>query len=538
MTRHNLVFEKWLNSPVLNKEEKDQLFKYSPQEIEKYFHEKPFEFGTAGIRREVGIAPQKFNKYTYRVLAVGYAKYLKSKSLNPKAIVGHDNRINGDVYAMEIANVLRNFGIEVWIPPKNIHISTPILSYYIRKLGLTGGINITASHNPPNYNGFKTYNNTGCQTNTEEERIIRIKTPHLSEIFDLNFEYFHDFKELPDSFVKDYFIDLIKTLPPIKQEDQKFKVLFSSHHGTSSYNMSLLASMMGFENFLEYSEECNVTWRLNEGEVSNPEEKESFNSSIKEAEKINAEYVFAHDPDGDRAAIAERQRDGSWYLFNGNEIGVLLSYFKCLYDRNLQKPYIVSTYVTGDFIQKIFPDIPIHTVLTGFKNIAGAVEEQQEKGNDLVVAYEEAIGALISPIHREKDGYQQLAFILKIISSIRPKNRRITDILDSLYKKYGYWKGFTEFYVFNDLKETKKYFDSLNNVNFGDICDYSLSKKEFNENTKILSWYIKGGGWIKFRVSGTEPKFKVYYNIYGDSKEWIEEQANKLRFYFEKLFKI
>ncbi|OAL10259.1 phosphomannomutase [Candidatus Mycoplasma haematobovis] len=525
------IYEEWKNSSILTDTEKEELERCSEEEIEKYFSYEPFKFSTAGIRRETGIAPQKLNKYSYRLLAVGYAKYLKSKSESPSAIVGHDNRENGIYYSVIVASVLRNFNIKVYLTPHNVHIPTPVLSYYIRKLGLTGGINISASHNPPNYNGFKTYNYSGCQTNIQEEEIIKNNIPCISNIFKLDLEDRSDFEYLPESFMVDYFKEIITKLPHVGEYlNHKTKVLFSSHHGTSSYHMLKLANMLGFENFMEYAPECNVTYKLNKGEIANPEEKESFKAMIEYANENDINYVCAHDPDGDRVAIVEKQKDGSWYYFNGNEIGVILAYFK-LSTTKFDNPYIVSTNVTSDFISRIFPEVPVYTTLTGFKNISKIVEEKQQEGKDLIIAFEEAIGILLLPDFREKDGYQQLAYILRILASL--KQGGLKDVLDYLRTKYGYWKAFTEFYRVNNHEEYIKVFSE---TKVSEICSYECENIELKD--EILAWYFKKGGWIKFRASGTEPKFKIYYNLYGENEEWVNGQINKLKKYFKNIFKI
>lgn len=525
------IYLEWLNSNTLSDNEKEELKKYSQKDIEKYFNYEPFQFSTAGIRRETGIAPQKLNKYSYRLLAVGYAKYLKSKASNPSAIVGHDNRENGIYYSVIVASVLRNFGIKVFLTPDNVHIPTPVLSHYIRKLGLTGGINISASHNPPNYNGFKTYNYSGCQTSIEEEEIIKKNIPCISNIFKLNLEDRSDFEYLPESFMLDYFKEIITKLPHTGEYlNHKTKVLFSSHHGTSSFHMLKLANMLGFENFMEYAPECNVTHKLNRGEVANPEEKESFKAMIEYAEEHDIRYLCAHDPDGDRAAIVERQNDGSWYFFNGNEIGVILAYFK-LNNGEFKNPYIVSTNVTSDFITKIFPNVPLYTTLTGFKNISKIVDDKQKEGKDLIIAFEEAIGILLLPDFREKDGYQQLGYLLRIIASLGEGG--LKDILNYLRDRYGYWRAFTEFYR---VENHNHYIKVFQEAKVSKICDYECERIELENN--ILGWYFKKGGWIKFRASGTEPKFKIYYNLYGENEEWVNLQINKLKEYFNNIFKI
>lgn len=539
MKINNSIYQSWLNFSGFNSEEKQEISSYSEEQVAKLFVDKPFTFGTAGIRKKIGLNPQSWNIYTYRMMAYGYAKFIKTTCEKPSVLITHDNRKSGDIFTLEVAKVLFAEGITVYLSPGNQSVPTPVVSYCIKKYGFSGAINITASHNPPNYNGFKTYCFLGCQTSLEQELLIQKYATKITDIFNLKYSDNFEYKTIPANYLQDFFDEIKQKIPVLEDIKKDTKILFTSHHGTSSQIMKNFAEQLGFKNFEEFYPECNPGSVFNKDENVNPEEVESFAASQKYADKNQINYIFAHDPDSDRFGIMEKQKNGEWYLFNGNEMAILLANFLLQHEKNIEKKFIVSTYVSGNFIKKLNPNIPIYLTKTGFKNISYIVNEKEKEGGSLLIAFEEAIGALIYPINLEKDGFQQSALSMLMIEEYKKKSSNFKEELEKIYEKYGYWKGFTDYYLIesNDwrdvLSSCLKKSEMHEKIN---LFGYQIKDISFNSDSNSVEWIMDNDCWIKFRLSGTEPKFKIYYNLYNSDKKQLDESVDSFKNYFKNYF--
>lgn len=532
------VFQTWLNSPQSTPEEKQELTKYSEQEKQKLFTSKPLFFGTAGIRVLVGLGTQKLNRFTCRWLAKGFANYLRKANKNPSVLVVHDGRENGYDLYLEIVFSLAKEGIDVYvIGSDHGAISTPILSYLIREKKLDGGINLTASHNPMEYNGLKIYDSFGKQLNSEAEKnLIKCLIPieeaiNLESAENINK---NQLKWIKIAEIDEYFKKTADAMPKTNCKEMmsvksSFSVIFDHHNGTTKGRMQNFIKQLGFTNFKEFN--SNAT-------VINPEEKSSFVAATQLAEEEKAEYICAADLDGDRAAIAEKQKDGSWYFFNGNEIGIILAFFKLEFSKNLKKPYIVSTYVTNTLINKLFPKIPIHVTATGFKNISEIIDQEEKKGNDLLIAFEESIGVLVDPLHREKDSYQQIAYLLETVAFVKQNKLNLKRFLNLLIEHVGCWAGFTDFYKVNSWDHTLVTDQEKVTEKISELSNYSLERIDIDKEHGIISWFMDKDSWIKFRYSGTEPKLKVYFNLFEKKKKNLDKFVQNFKKYMDSLFQI
>lgn len=383
--------------------------------------------------------------FTYRQVAYGYGKYLQKQKPNQplKVIIINDNRLNGREYALVCGEVLAELGIQVYLPPANKLLATPIISYLIRQMGADGGINITASHNPKAYNGFKVYNSQGIQVNDHQANAIVRLIPAHKEVFGV--KYLSSTKliqSLKADCDQQYFQLIANCLPTINLfTAKKLKVAFSPHHGVTCQQMARFCHQLGFVNFLEYPLEATITGNYSDEEITNPEDFRSFDPLIHFAKQQGSKYLFAADPDGDRCAFGEQQPDGSFYFFNGNEHGILLTnYLLNNLPSGSRDYYLVSSYVTNNFVDKLAEErqIPVFRTATGFKNISRVVENENQQGKKLLIAFEEAIGSLLFDFHREKDAYQATALTLTMINHYHDQKLLLTTVLDQLYQKYGY----------------------------------------------------------------------------------------------------
>lgn len=522
----NAISNLWIKSSKISTLSKEYIIKMNKKEIEDAFNPNKMKFGTAGIRQIMGPGTNRMNAFTYQQISHGYAQYILSKnSENPKVVIGHDNRTNADMFSIICARVLTSFGIEVYLFNNNKLIPTPIVSYAINHYGFDGGIVVTASHNPKNYLGFKAYNETGAQILPDEAKIIEQNMPQSETILNNEYKYNQDLIQyLSDSVIKDYFIDARSCLIHTDISKRKeYPIVFTAHHGTASQLMPQFLSSLGYLNVVSVKQQCVPDANFTFSKCSNPEDPSSFELSEKYAFRVGADIMLGVDPDADRLAVAIKH-NGAWRYLTGNEMGIIFAHYVLTNKDFQKKPYIVSTYVSTYLINSIARthNALINRVGTGFKWHGNLINEKINTG-ELVVAFEEAIGSLNSTINRDKDSFQAAALALEIYDLYKEKSMTLVDLLEKeIYPKYGYWAGGTISYTFqsmnwqNDMDEKLSQLASIKNPEVGGI---KVLSNRWNSEAEALEWNMESGMWIKFRKSGTEPKFKIYYNVYGNDLE-------------------
>ncbi len=533
----NNIYLQWLNSFLTTNEEKEEMRNFSQKEIELYFNEKPLKFGTAGIRATMGPGTNQMNKYVYRQLAEGYAKFIRKNSTSkvPTILVAHDNRKNSDKFAFECAKVLSSFKIKAILFDKNKLLATPIVSYFIRKYEMDGAIIITASHNPKNYNGFKVYNSTGGQVCEEEANEIESYFPKnesiLENIYVLNEEYIGYLNE--DS-ILEYFKDarscLVKT---DVNEDKDFPIIFTAHHGTASYELPNFLNSLGYSNIIPVSEQCFPNSDFVNSPSSNPEEKESFDLSKQYADRTNAKIILGVDPDADRLAVVIKDNNETWNYLTGNEMGILFTNYLLENKKFNRDKFLVTTYVSTNLVDKIAEknNFDVIKTGTGFKWLAKAVEENY-KEKDFIVAYEEAIGSLNSTINRDKDSFQAAALALEMFDYYSKQNKTFIDVLEKeIYPKYGYWSGKTISFTIESLEwkeEAQRIVEFFKSYKDNIISEFKFEDNRWNDIANCLEIIYKNNNTLRLRLSGTEPKYKFYINVYGDSVQNSHELLHKV----------
>lgn len=546
LTPKDLYF-KWLNSERLTQVEKQKLKVLTSSEQEELFtlDGSEFQFGTSGIRALTGKGPKRLNVHTCRAFSEAYAKFLLSCPERESILIGYDNREHGRLFAETIYKVLEYHSIPAIISLTSI--ATPVLAFYIQQRKLKGGVMITASHNPQEYNGFKLYGPNGGQLSKEQESLIRSYFPKPENYLKVKFNTGSKFESLDQESFEQYAIAVTRE---IQKRLGKFyflgstvirtiKFLFSSHHGTSSGRMVSLARNIGAQKFKEYYWECTPTSNFSNHEITNPEDPKSFRDMSREARSLDTDYLIAHDPDSDRSAIAEWVKD-KWHYFTGNEISVLLACFLLELAQNskfgvqTKYKYLVTTYVSGDFIDKVVklfqPNFQIEIIRTntGFKSIGGVVKEYSGKG-EVLMGCEEAIGGLFLPsISLEKDGFQQTLLTMYMIGFYKfgsgqepliTDNRKLVTQLYWLMWKTGWvWLGRTvPFTVTQEKKNNilKKLTWLADNHKQFQLERFQLQASK-GESEGIFKFSLSScsESWIKARFSGTEPKFKLYFNLY------------------------
>ena len=520
----NHIFETWLNHKRINKQLKQEMQLLTEEERSIAFSEAQIGFGTAGYRAKMGPGNHYLNEITYQQLTEGYARFLIHKyGKNISALVVHDNRRNAKKFTEVVAYTLSSYGIKVFLVENNELLPTPIASYLIPKLGCSGCVNITASHNPKEYNGFKCYDHTGCQLLPNDSKQIIEFMPTWSDILDKELVQDSSLIDYVDSkLIEEYFEDIKKTLKHTDITIKKdIKVVYSSMHGTASYYMPQFINSLGYE-CINVPEQNYPNEEFENTPINNPEDPKSLDLAVKLADSQNVNLIFATDPDADRLGISIK-KDDKWIFLTGNEAGIIETYYRLnVLKDDSRKPVIVSTYISTNLIDRIAKDYDAKVIrtATGFKWVGDQINKLSS--NEVYVnGFEEAIGALPSDLNRDKDSFQTAALILEIVNEYAKKGMDLIDILEKeIYPKYGHWYGKTTSLIIPGVDWQVKalaMMEKLKKFDQKTLLNRPVSKVVYNEAGSALEYHLNDDSWVKFRLSGTEPKFKIYTNLYDDN---------------------
>lgn len=534
LAKNNPIAFNWINSTRISNKYKEHIYNMSEEELYKYFSPTKMSFGTAGIRATMGPGTNQMNIFTYQQMSEGVARWLLNKKENPTVIVAHDNRMNADYYAMIIANTLSSFGIKVFLYKDNQIKATPIVSYSVREVGADAAIIATASHNPKNYLGFKVYNETGGQILDNEANEIISLMPECDTIIE---NYYEPNKSLisyfDDAITESYFEASYKCLINTNiYRSKNFPVILTTHHGTACYDLPYLLKSMGYENIILTGPQCVPDPNFKYSANFNPEDKASFDLALKYAEKYHANIMLGVDPDSDRLAVVVRHKN-KWHYLTGNEMGIIFTYYVLTQKKFSKPPFIVSTYVSTNYIDRIAQKYhaKVFRTPTGFKWVGNEMNKHIDN-MDFVVGFEEAIGSLNSDIGRDKDGFQAAALALEIFTMLHDDELTMVDYLEQIFSEFGAWVGETVSYKIESLnwkEEMQKKIDQFARIKNKDILGLTIEEVVWNEDAKAVEWYLENNIWIKFRLSGTEPKFKIYFEIYAETKEICQNVLKSLK---------
>lgn len=551
-------YQEWLNTKEFDEKFLEELKSIPENELEDRFY-KELEFGTAGLRGINGAGSNRMNKYVVRRASQGYAEYLKSKSENPSCAIAYDNRLFSKFFGMEAASVLAANGVKTYIFEELR--PTPELSFTVRELSCTGGIVCTASHNPPEYSGYKVYGEDGCQLNTDSARKVSEKINSqkgFSEIKILDFDsavksglikWICD--DIDKKFIKAVKSQLIN--PEVLSED--YKSIYTPLHGTGGKIMKMLFDDINLNDVFYLEEQMEADPYFSTCKSPNPEDESAFELSIKKGKEVGAKLLVASDPDADRlGCLLLDENTGEYVKINGNQIGALLAYYLFNFKKNMpENPCIVKSIVTSDLTDYMAQDYNVLHVdkLTGFKNICGVVREFEKKGYpNFIMGFEESYGYLVGTHCRDKDSFVSAMLLIEMAKYYYSKQKTLFDVLDEIYKKYGYFQesmislqkpgktGVEE--ISNIMKKFRASF--ANHVLENHLCevyDYQLSEKINvitgekekidEEKSNVLKYKFKCGSWIALRPSGTEPKIKFYFSVRGENKESAIIKTEKMQ---------
>ena len=505
---------------------------------------KSLEFGTAGMRGLLGVGPNRMNIYTVGKATLGFAKYLKetfSDRSDLKVAIAFDNRHQSREFAQVSADILSGFGIKSYVykDPR----PTPQLSFTVRDLDCVAGIMVTASHNPKEYNGYKVYDETGCQlVDHKINRVIELINEHEDETtVDVTtsdeslIEYLgRDYDTVYEAKVKD-----IQLRP---DEEKTVSIVFSSQHGAALPVMSDIYDELKYDVTI-VKEQASYDPDFINTKTPNPEDKASYDLAIEYAKRSNADLILSCDPDADRMGVVVHH-EGEYVYLSGNQGGsVLQEYlYSSMKELNLmpENPIMYNTIVTSDLGEKIAKayGVEVKKTLTGFKYIGEQIEANPQK--DFVFGYEESYGYLIKEFVRDKDAIQACLMLAEAANYYKSKGKTLVDVLNSLHEKFGVHNEVTESVAFEGEEGLKKIQSILKDFRESDIESIAgvavLEKQDFLTgktskgetinlpSSNVLKFLLEDGSWIAVRPSGTEPKCKFYYCVIAQSDAEASEK--------------
>ncbi len=560
-------YKRWCESPEFDEETKKELLeiKDDVKEIEDRFYQE-LEFGTAGLRGVIGAGTNRMNKYTVGKATQGLANYIIEQGTQDKGVaISYDSRRMSKEFSKQTALILNANGIKTYLFEELRPV--PELSFAVRQLQCTAGIMITASHNPPKYNGYKVYWDDGSQIVAPRDKDIINKVKSV--------EKYSDIKQIDEQEAKkqglfniigkemdDKYLNTLKSLilnPQImKEQGKSLKVVYTPLHGTGNTVVEKLLNDLGLENVYVVPEQANPDGNFPTVSYPNPEDPKAFKLALDLAKKVDADVVLATDPDADRLGIfAKDTKTNEYKDYTGNMSALLIAEYRIsqmkekgiLPDNGMIIKTIVSSNLT-DAIAKEY-NLELIEVLTGFKNI-GAVMKKAEENKDktYVFGFEESYGCLIGDYARDKDGIAAVMALCEAACYYKAQGITLWDQMINIYKKYGFYKE-TQVSIVKEGAEgaqiIKEMMTKTRNKDVEKIGDYKVLtfkdvEKDIVKNMKtgeitktglpksnVLYYELEENSWCCVRPSGTEPKIKLYMGIKGKSETDANEKLEKLK---------
>ena len=545
-------YNRWLNSSRVDEATKEVLRNMNQQEIDDAFF-KDVEFGTAGMRGVLGPGTNRLNNFTVRKATVAFGKYLLELFPNAKemgVVISHDNRHMSREFTLLSANVLNDLGIKTYI--FDSLRPTPELSFAVRYLKASGGIMITASHNPKQYNGYKVYDETGCQLVPDKiSRLLEIiaSLPNELEV-EYDVEQIRGENILLDNKVDDEYVKLVERIAINKDLDKSnFKVVFTPNHGTSYVNSMRIFSDLGYKIYPVLSQvdpDPDFSGTLS----PNPEDPRSFIEPIKLAKEIDADLIVMTDPDGDRVGLGYKAKDGSYQTLTGNQSAALLMDY--IFSQKKQRGELskdgvmYNTIVTSSIGEQIasYYGIKTEQFLTGFKFIGNRIDYYEKLGNGpkFEFGYEESYGCLIAPFARDKDGCQAILMYCEMALFYYLSGLRLDEAWDNLCKRFGYHQDIAyslEFFGSEGQAKMDNLMKVLHNnpfitinglrvvavddieasAHYERLDEENVSSTTINlPKSNVVKLYLEDGSTVTVRPSGTEPKVKFYVGTISKEK--------------------
>ncbi|MEY8380845.1 phospho-sugar mutase [Ileibacterium valens] len=549
-------YEKWVNSPNLDESYKEVLESMNSEEKNDAFYT-TIEFGTAGMRGLLGPGTNRINLHTIRKATQGFADYIKEhgeKACEEGIAIGYDNRHMSKEFAFDCAKLLAKNGIRSYVF-ESLR-PTPELSFAVRHLGCFGGIMITASHNPKEYNGYKLYDEKGCQLIPSLASQVIDKVNAIEDELAISSDITPEQEALYTVIGADVdrpYYDAVESIQLNPEVEKNIKIVFSPEHGTANVPVREIYKETGYD-VIPVLEQCTPDPDFSNTPTPNPEQPGAYELALKYAKDNDADIILVCDPDADRMGVGVKH-DGEYVVMTGNQSGaVLLEYILSQLEEKGQmptNPVMFNTVVTSDLGEKVAADHGVATekTLTGFKFIGEKVAKYEQSGErNYVFGYEESYGSLIKPFVRDKDAPQACLMLAEAASYYKNKEGKdLVDVLNDLYAKHGTYE---ETQVALSLEgeaganRIKQILSDLRTDGLTEIAgvpvvrfeDYKESVIKEDGKTEelegfvksdVLKYYLEDGSWIAVRPSGTEPKCKFYYCVKGTDKADAHDKTLK-----------
>ncbi len=544
------AYKSWLNNPLIDEATKEELLALSEntKEIEDRFY-RTLEFGTGGMRGVIGAGINRMNNYVLQMATQGFASFINNHEKGDKAIViAHDSRRKSKDFAEAAALVMAGNGIKAYLF-EDIR-STPELSFAVRTLKASAGIVITASHNPPEYNGYKIYGNDGCQLLPEfADQVIE----EVEKVTDISLVKTLSRKEAEASGmleIVDYSVDLaymkgVKAKlrnPEIFKKMKNHCIVYTPLHGTGGRPITVIAKELGYTGLVEVLEQMIPNGEFPTVSYPNPEEEKAFELGVEYALKENALAVIATDPDCDRVGVMVIDDQDRYVKLTGNQMGALLIDYLFTYTKELPlHPVVIDTIVTSRFGADIATDkgAEVISTLTGFKFIGDKIRQFEDGSKDFFFGYEESYGYLTGTDVRDKDGVIASLLIMEMILYYESNGIRLLDRLEELYEAHGYYK---EDLISiskkgkSGMEEIAAMMAYVRNLELSEIAGMAVEKMVDYANDEtglpksdVLKFFLEKGSWFAIRPSGTEPKIKVYVGVKTDHEDESSDKLEMLK---------
>ncbi len=548
------IYEKWLVDEAFDDDFRAELAALDDEkEIEDRFY-KALSFGTAGMRGVIGAGRNRMNKYNIRKASQGYADYLLSKNSEATCVIAHDNRRFSDFFAREAAAVFAANGIKTYL--FDALRSTPELSFAIRFLNTTGGVVVTASHNPPEYSGYKVYGDDGAQLMPTEADILTQLVENVTDFTAINYIDFAEAqakglvkfvgKEIDNA----YLAAVQKQIIRPEAYQTPMKISYSPLHGVGGMIVKRLMKALNVKDMHYVEAQMAPDTEFTTVKQPNPEEEQAFELSIKEGKKVGAELLLASDPDADRVGVMVKT-DESYHKLNGNQVGALLTHYVLSSKHDIPvNAIMVKTVVTSDLGFRIAEEYGVEhdETLTGFKFMGNKIKTyQRDNSHTFILGYEESYGYLVGTHARDKDAVVTIMLLVEMAKYYKTLGMNLLDVLEKIYQKHGYYqdkliakvlKGKTGMEQMQKIISVFRTAEKIGDLEIVKVADF-LSSETRNlkagnttpidqPKSNVLKYYLNDQSWFALRPSGTEPKLKFYLSVVEDSADLAEQKINHI----------
>lgn len=545
----------WKNNKNLEASLKAELDQMTDADLKEAFTT-DLEFGTGGLRGILGAGTNRMNIYIVEKATLGFGRYLLKQSSVAQAMgvaISHDNRHKSIEFARKSAEVLSSLGFRVFL--FSSLRPTPELSYAVRNFKCIGGIMITASHNPKEYNGYKIYDETGCQLVPHMADKVIEEINQIDDYFNIETGLNHDLiyyigKDVDEKYIKD-----VKQIIMRSDLPKDFKLVYTPLHGTGQVFIPDVLKSVGYD---VTPLPCQMTCDPDFSGVktSNPENKEAYDEAIALAKALGAKIVLATDPDADRLGIAVLH-NGEYVLLTGNQTATIVFDYICKTRKEMgtlpSDGYMFTTNVSSTLPEAIAKKYGLKTqiTLTGFKFIGEKAHQMVDQGmGSYVFGFEESYGCLVSPIVRDKDSVQACLMLCETAAYYYTQGKDLVEALEDIYKEYGYYEeGITnivmkglegkakidrvmDFFRTTDIALKGFKILAKDDVKLSVHTDYTNDDKKTKielPSSNVIKYYLNDEMWFVLRPSGTEPKLKVYYEAVGKTKEEALKKIDELK---------